>query len=276
MHHQAVRRALGLLLLLFSLSLLPPMAISWWTGDGELVPFAVSMLVMVAIGAVGWWPVRHVRYPIRARSGFVVVAFFWCGLSLISALPFVFGVHFSLVDALFETVSGFTTTGATVVIGLDALPPSILYYRQQLQWLGGMGVIVLAVAILPLLGIGGMQMVRAETPGPIKDQRLAPRMMHTARLLWGLYIGLTALCALAYWLAGMTPFDAIGHSFATISTGGYSTHDASLGHFDSVAIELIAEFFSWSGRSTSPCTSSPGSGARRRATLQTASCARSW
>ena len=135
----------------------------------------------------------------------------------------------TLPDAVFESMSGLTTTGATVLTGLDNLPISILYYRQQLQWLGGMGIIVLAVAVMPMLGIGGMQLYRAEVPGPVKDKKLTPRIKETAKALWYIYLGLTVACALAYWLAGMSAFDAIGHSFSTVAIGGFSTHDQSIG-----------------------------------------------
>ena len=148
-----------------------------------------------------------------------------------------------MTDAIFESVSGLTTTGATVLTGLDSLPPSLLYYRQQLQWFGGLGIIVLAVAVLPMLGVGGMQLYRAETPGPMKDSKLTPKITQTAKALWYVYLGITVICALAYWIAGMTIFDAICHSFSTVAIGGFSTHDASLGYFDSVAIEAVATFF---------------------------------
>ncbi|HSM26771.1 MAG TPA: TrkH family potassium uptake protein, partial [Thioalkalivibrio sp.] len=152
-------------------------------------------------------------------------------------------LHISVTDAVFESMSGLTTTGATVIVGLDDLPRAILWYRQQLQWLGGLGIIVLAVAILPLLGIGGMQLFRAEMPGPLKDNKLAPRIAETARNLWLVYVGLTVACALAYWAAGMDTFDAIAHSFTTVAIGGFSTYDASIGHFDSAAIESVAIIF---------------------------------
>jgi len=149
----------------------------------------------------------------------------------------------SFTDAAFESMSGLTTTGATVLTGLDDLPRALLWYRQQLQWMGGMGIIVLAVAILPLLGVGGMQLFKAETPGPIRDNKLTPRIAETARNLWYIYLGLTVACALAYWAAGMDAFDAIAHSFTTVAIGGFSTYDASIGHFDSVAIEMVAIAF---------------------------------
>jgi len=149
----------------------------------------------------------------------------------------------TLAKAVFEAVSGFTTTGATVINHIDNLPKSILYYRQQLQWLGGLGIIVLAVAVLPMLGIGGMQLYRAETPGPMRDEKLTPRLENTAKALLYIYISLTVACALAYWIAGMTLFDAIGHSYSTVATGGFSTHDASLGYYNSPLIEIIAMVF---------------------------------
>jgi trk system potassium uptake protein TrkH len=148
-----------------------------------------------------------------------------------------------LTDAVFEAVSGLTTTGATVLVGLDALPRSILYYRQQLQWLGGMGIVILAVALLPMLGVGGMSLYRAEMPGPVKDTKLAPRITQSARMLWVVYVTITAACAAGYALAGMSAFDAIGHAFATVAIGGFSHYDASLGQFDSRAVELVAAFF---------------------------------
>ena len=151
------------------------------------------------------------------------------------------GLTFS--DAAFESMSGLTTTGATVMVGLDSLPKSILFYRQQLQWLGGIGIIVLAVAIFPLIGIGGMQLYQTESPGPNKENKLTPRITETARALWLIYVSLTALCALAYWFAGMDAFDAICHSFSTIAIGGFSTHDLSLGYFDNALIETVAVFF---------------------------------
>jgi trk system potassium uptake protein TrkH len=149
----------------------------------------------------------------------------------------------SVTDAFFESMSGLTTTGATVLVGIDDLPISIRYYRQQLQWLGGMGIIVLAVAVMPMLGVGGMQLYRAETPGPMKDTKLTPRIKETAKALWYIYLGLTAVCALSYWLAGMSFFDALGHSFSTVAIGGFSTHDQSLGYFDSPAIAAVAVVF---------------------------------
>jgi trk system potassium uptake protein TrkH len=149
----------------------------------------------------------------------------------------------SWVDALFESMSGLSTTGATILTGIDHLPTSILYYRQQLQWLGGMGIIVLAVAVMPMLGIGGMQLYRAETPGPMKDSRLAPRIAETAKKLWYVYVALTLACMLSYRIAGMSWFDALAHAFSTVAIGGFSTHDSSLAWFDSSAVNIVAGIF---------------------------------
>jgi trk system potassium uptake protein TrkH len=238
-----VARILGLLLVLYSSTLLPPVLISLWYRDGEAIHFLTSMGLTFAAGIVIWFPSRLWVQDLRNRDGFLIVAFFWVGLGAFGALPFLFGPHLSYVDSLFESVSGFTTTGATVIVGLDQLPPSLLYYRQQLQWLGGAGVIVLAVAILPMLGVGGMQMFKAETPGPMKDEKLTPRIAHASRALWLIYVSLTIACALAYWLAGMGLFDAVAHALSTVATAGFSTHDASMAYFQSPAIEGICTLF---------------------------------
>jgi len=241
----AILRILGLLLMIFSTTMLPPVGVALWYGDGALKPFLTAFAITLVTGFLLWLPVRGRRQEMRLRDGFIVVALFWAGLGLSGTLPFVLSEHpnLSFTDALFESISGLTTTGATVIVGLDELPRAILFYRQELQWLGGMGIIVLAVAILPMLGIGGMQLYRAETPGPIKDNKLTPRIAETAKALWYIYLGLTVACAFAYWLAGMTPFDAIAHSFSTVAIGGFSTHDASMGYFDSAVIEAVAIVF---------------------------------
>jgi trk system potassium uptake protein TrkH len=236
----------GLLMMMFSATMLPPMAVAWWyDGYAVVVPFAEAMGAMLALGLLCWLPVRRFKPDLRNRDGFVVVVAFWFLLSLIGALPFMLSEnpHMPLVDAVFETVSGLTTTGGTVLSGLDHMPKAIVYYRAQLNFLGGMGVVVLAVALLPMLGIGGMQLYKAETPGPMKDEKLTPRITETAKNLWYVYVGLNVICTLSYWAAGMSLFDAICHSFATIALGGFSTHDASIGYFQSLTIEGIAGFF---------------------------------
>jgi len=235
--------------MLFSFTLLPPIAIDMFYQEDAALAFFYSYLLLLSVGFVLYLPVRNKRNDLRLRDGFVVVVMFWLVLGAAGAIPFYLyqNLDISVVDALFESVSGLTTTGATVLVGLDNLPHSILFYRQELQWLGGMGIIVLAVAVMPMLGIGGMQLYKAEAPGPVKDNKLTPRIAETAKALWYIYFGLTLVCAIAYWLAGMSLFDAVGHSFSTIAIGGFSTHDASLGYFDSQAIEIIAIIFMFLG-----------------------------
>lgn len=245
MQYKAILKVFGLLLVLFSQSLVPPMVISLFTGDGAIGAFLVGYAVTFGSGLIVWWPLRKFRGDLRIRDGFLLVAFFWLILGLFGAVPLALSSEpgLSITDAVFESVSGLTTTGATIITGLDNLPKSILIYRQQLQWLGGMGVIVLAVAVMPMLGVGGMQLYKAEIPGPMKNNRLTSRIAETAKALWYIYLGLTIACALAYWLAGMSPFDAIGHSFSTIAIGGFSTHDTSMAFFDNPLIESIAIVF---------------------------------
>jgi trk system potassium uptake protein TrkH len=242
-HFAAVQRILGLLVILFSLSMAPPLGVSLWLDDGEAAHFVASLTLILAAGLLLWLPVQRARRDLRHKDGFIIVALFWTVLGALGSLPFILGPHFRFVDALFESVSGFTTTGATIIGDLERIPPSLHLYRHLLQWLGGMGLIVLAVALLPMLGIGGMQLYRAETPGPVKEHKLFPRLTETARVLWLIYMGLTTACALGYWWAGMTPFDALAHSLSTLSTGGFSTHGRSFAHFASPAIELVAQIF---------------------------------
>lgn len=246
MHISVVSRILGVLLMLFSLlAYLPSILVSFIYRDGEVSSFWFALLLTFGTGLALWILTWRSKQQMRTRDGFLVVTLFWTVLSTFGSLPFLFSpdMGMSITDAVFESFSGLTTTGATVLTGLDYMPKSILFYRQQLQWLGGMGIVALAVAVLPMLGIGGMQLYRAESPGPVKNDNLVPRLAETAKALWYIYLGLTVLCALAYWAAGMSLFDAICHSFATVAIGGFSTYDASIGHFDSDAINLIAVLF---------------------------------
>jgi trk system potassium uptake protein TrkH len=242
---QIILNILGILLALFSTSLLPPLALSLIYSDNTTTAFLVAYLVTLATGLTCYLPTRHQGRDLRLRDGFLIVVLFWTVLASFGALPLFLSNNpaMGLTDAFFESMSGLTTTGATVLVGIDDLPISVRYYRQQLQWLGGMGIVVLAVAVMPMLGIGGMQLYRAETPGPIKNSKLTPRITETAKALWYIYLGLTVACAIGYWLAGMTVFDAIGHSFSTVAIGGFSTHDASIGFFDSPLISAIASLF---------------------------------
>lgn len=245
MHILLILRILGILLMLFSITLLSPLLVSLWYSDGAHPGFIWAFLLTFCSGLIMWLPVYRQRGELRNRDGFLITALFWTVLGLFGALPFILNssVDLYISEAVFESISGLTTTGATVIVGLDDLPKSILFYRQQLQWFGGIGIIVIAVAILPMLGIGGMQLYRAETPGPIKDSKLTPRITETAKALFFVYVLLTASCALAYWFAGMTTFDAICHAFSTIAIGGFSTHDASIGFFNSTAIMLVCSVF---------------------------------
>ncbi len=245
MQFLVIQRILGLLLVIFSFSMLPPVAVGLIYNDLSITPFIKGFLLVFIVGAIMWFPVRSRKRELRLREGFLVVVLFWTVLGVSGAAPLMFSneLQISFVDAVFESISALTTTGATVIVGLDDLPKSILFYRQQLQWQGGMGIIVLAVAILPMLGIGGIQLYRAETPGPVKDSKLTPRIKGTAKLLWIIYVAFTVACALAYYFAGMNIFDAVTHSFSTIAIGGFSTHDASMGYFSSHTIELVAVVF---------------------------------
>jgi trk system potassium uptake protein TrkH len=236
----------GLLLVLFSTTMLPPIGVAWWYDDRHVVmPFAETLAATLGLGLLCWLPVCRFKVDLRNRDGFVVVVAFWVLLSLLGTLPFMLAEQpdISFLDAWFETTSGLTTTGATILSDLDALPKAILYYRAQMHFFGGMGIVVLAVALLPMLGIGGMQLYKAETPGPMKDEKLTPRITETAKNLWFIYVSLNVVCALAFWAAGMSPFDAICHAFTTIALGGFSTHDASIGYYQNPLIELIAGTF---------------------------------
>jgi len=239
-----VLKVLGLLLSVFSLTMVVPGLVALYYQDGSAQAFFGAFAVTLVIGLAAYLPLRKRQSPIKLTDGYIIVVMFWTVLGLFGAIPLYLDeqLNLSVAQSIFESMSGFTTTGATVIVGLDTLPPAILLYRQLVQWLGGMGIIVLAVAILPLLGMGGMQLFRAETPGPQKE-KITPRVAETAKLLWYIYLGLTIACMLAYWAAGMSLFDAVGHSFSTVAIGGFSTHDASIGYFESNAIEMVAVVF---------------------------------
>jgi trk system potassium uptake protein TrkH len=245
-YRKATVAMIGLLLVLFSLTMLPPLFVGLSYGDGATTPFLHTFALTLTLGLICWLPLRGNTLDLRNRQGFMVVVGLWFLVSLLSALPFMLAVHphMHITDAVFEATSGLTTTGATVLSNFDNLPHSILYYRAQLNLVGGMGIVVLAVAVLPLFGIGGMQLYRAETPGPMKDEKLTPRIRETAKRLWYLYVGLVIACAFAYWAAGMNLFDAICHSFSTLALGGFSTHSDSIGYFHSPAIEIVGGVFS--------------------------------
>ncbi len=238
---QAMQRIFGAIIALSSLVAVPPMVIAHWLGENTQGAFLDSFLAIGAIGLLLWYPVRHVHVELRLRDGFLVTAAIWILASIVLALPFTLAApHLSLTDAVFEATSGLTTTGVSVIVGLDTLPRSVLFYRQSLGFIGGMGIVILAVAILPMLKVGGMQLFRAETTGPTRDNRLTPRIAETARALWMVYLGLNALCTLTYWVGGMSLFDAICQAMSTVSTTGFSTHDASFGFWHSPMLEGMA------------------------------------
>lgn len=245
MHILSIIRIVGLLVALFSSTMLLPALVALVYRDGGGAEFVSSFVVALLLGVLLWFPNRYHKKELRSKEGFLIVVLFWTVLGSVGAVPFIIGdvPDMSVSEAFFESFSGLTTTGATVLTGLDTLPKAFLFYRQLLQWLGGMGIIVLAVAILPLLGIGGMQLYRAEIPGPVKDTKVTPRIAETAKALWYIYLFITLSCALSYWMAGMTLFDAICHAFSTVAIGGFSTHDASMGYFNSSAINLVTVLF---------------------------------
>ena len=245
MQFRTIIKILGQLVALFSITMVPPALVSLIYKDGGGVPFVLAFVFSIAIGMLAYYPNRKEKGDLKAREGFLIVVLFWLVLGFFASVPLIFlqTPSLSLADAVFEAFSGLTTTGATVLTGIEHLPKSVLFYRQQLQWLGGMGIIVLAVAVLPMLGVGGMQLYRAETPGPVKDSKMTPRIADTAKHLWYIYVSLTAACTISYWAAGMGWFDAICHAFSTIAIGGFSTYDASMGHFDSPLINIICVVF---------------------------------
>jgi len=236
-------RVFGVLLMGFALAMLAPLLLSWVWQDGAATAYDEAFLLSFGAGFILWWAVRHEKHELKVRDGFLMVVMVWTLLPAFACLPLLFHLNISFTDAYFEAVSGLTTTGATVLANLDTLPPSLNLWRGMLVWLGGMGLIVLAVAILPLLGVGGRQMFKAETPGPMKDSQLTPRMTQTAKGLWVVYAAITLACAISYHLAGMDWFDAVMHAFTTMGLGGFSSHDASFGHWDSPTIEMVAIVF---------------------------------
>jgi trk system potassium uptake protein TrkH len=226
----------------FSLSFVVPMIVSLIFNDSALKVFVITFVIVFGLGLVGWLFSRGVDDDLNQKDGFIIITFFWVVLSVAGSIPFIL-IGMPLVDAFFESMSGITTTGATVISSLSTLPESVLFYRQLLQWMGGMGLIVLAIAVMPLLGIGGGQLYKTEIPGAMNDQKLTPRIKETAQALWLIYIVLTAFCALFYYLAGMSWFDAVSHSLSTVSIGGFSTHDESIGYFNNGFIEAVCIVF---------------------------------
>jgi trk system potassium uptake protein TrkH len=239
----------GVIVAVFSAILVLPLLVSWASGDGAAAAYPPAVGLALLCGAVLWWTGRFgERRELQPRDGMLLVSLVWTVLPAFAALPLWFhfreaGMPMSFTDTYFEAVSGLTTTGATVIAGLDQLPVSINLWRCFLQWLGGMGILVLMVAILPLLGVGGSELFKAESAGPIKDNKITPRVEDTAKGLWTVYSGLSLLCLLAYKVGGMSWVDAWAHMFTTMSLGGLSTHDASFAHFKSPLLEWTCVLF---------------------------------
>ena len=235
---------LGSVLALFSVLFLLPISTALYYHESALTPFLVGALSSLAAGLVVRTATLRFRTDLKPRDAYLLVTLTWLVLAAVATVPLLMLLPgLSFTHAFFESMSGLSTTGSTVLYGLDGLPHALNMWRASLSWLGGMGIIVMAVAILPLLGIGGMEMYRSETPGPVKDAKLTPRIAQTAQLLWFVYAGLTAVCAVALRAAGMNWFDAICHAFSALSLGGFSTHDASIGYFHSPLIEMVLMIF---------------------------------
>ncbi len=238
-------KVLGTLLMIFSFFMLVPASVSLFYHDSGFIPFVCSFFITFTSGLLVWWVFHAADQELKIRDGFLIVAGFWVVLSVFGSIPFMLisEPHLSFTDSMFESMSGLTTTGASVMTHISMLPKSLLYYRQQLLFLGGMGIVILAVAVLPMIGVGGMQLYRAEATGPVKNTKLKPRMKDTAKLLWLVYVGLAVACIIAYKLCGMSLFDAIGEGFSTVSTGGFSYHDTGFAYYHSAKIDLVASFF---------------------------------
>jgi len=242
MNYKSILNLLGILLGIFSLSFIPPLILTYMYSESGGEVFLYSFLFFSIFGVAVWAATRQKNLTLNISDGFVVTTLFWVVLACAGSVPFYF-FGLSVSDAVFESASGITTTGATTIVGLDNLPKSILLYRQLLQWIGGMGLIVLAVAVMPALGIGGGQLYKMELPGSHGNQKLTPKITDSAKALWKIYVGLTVACATLYLLSGMNVFDSIAHSLSTVAGGGFSTHDGSIGFFDSALIEAVCIIF---------------------------------
>jgi trk system potassium uptake protein len=238
-----VAHVFAMVMMVFAVTMLAPLIMAIWELDPALWSFVVSAFATFALGALLWLTTRRFKRELKTRDGLMLVALTWIALPAVAGFPLWNYLPINFTRAYFEAASGLTTTGGTVLSALEDLPRSINLWRHLLSWLGGMGIIVLAVAIFPMLSVGGMQIYRAEMPGPMKDSRLTPRIGQTAKLLWAAYAGLTAACIVCLKFAGMNWFDAVCHGFSALSLGGFSTYDANVGHFDSLRIELVLTGF---------------------------------
>ena len=242
MNFKSIVNLFSILILFFSISYIFPIIVSLIYKDGAINLFLSTLSIVSLIGIIGVFLTRGEDNNLSQKDGFVIIVLFWIVLSFAGSVPFYLS-GMTFIDSIFESTSGITTTGATVISNIDALPESLLFYRQLLQWMGGMGLIVLAIAVMPLLGIGGGQIYKTEVPGAMGEQRLTPRIKETAQALWLIYLGLTIACAVLYYFNGMSVFDSISHAMSTVAIGGFSTHNESIGFFDSISIELICMVF---------------------------------
>ena len=242
MNLKSILNLFSILVLFFSFSFIFPIIVSIIYEDGALHLFLKTLIIVASIGFIGFFFTRKVKSELSQKDGFLIIVMFWVVLSSVGSVPFYLS-GMSAIDSFFESMSGITTTGATVIANIDILPESILFYRQLLQWMGGMGLIVLAIAVMPLLGIGGGQLYKTEIPGAMKEQKLTPRIKETAQALWVIYLGLTVACCLMYYINGMTFFDAVSHAMSTVAIGGFSTHNESIGFYNSISIEFICMVF---------------------------------
>ena len=242
MNFKSILKLFSILVLFFSISYVFPIVVSIIFNDGAINLFLYPLIGVSSIGLSGFYITRNVNNELSQKDGFIIIVMFWVVLCFAGSIPFnLSGMTF--IDSIFESMSGITTTGATVVSNLDNLPESLLFYRQLLQWMGGMGLIVLAIAVMPLLGIGGGQIYKTEIPGAMGEQRLTPRIKETAQVLWLIYFGLTVICGVFYYIGGMNAFDAVSHAMSTVAIGGFSTHNESIGYFNSLSIEIVCIIF---------------------------------
>ena len=242
MNFKSILKLFSILVLFFSISYVFPIVVSIIFNDGAINLFLSPLIGVSLIGLSGFYVTRNVNNELSQKDGFVIIVMFWVVLCFAGSIPFYLS-GMTFIDSIFESMSGITTTGATVVSNLDNLPESLLFYRQLLQWMGGMGLIVLAIAVMPLLGIGGGQIYKTEIPGAMGEQRLTPRIKETAQVLWLIYFGLTVICGVFYYIGGMNSFDAVSHAMSTVAIGGFSTHNESIGYFNSLSIEIVCIIF---------------------------------
>ena len=242
MNFKAIINLFSILVLFFSFSYVFPIVVSIVFNDNSLYLFLPAFIFVGILGLIGFLLTKGVQRDLSSKDGFVIIVMFWLVLSLAGSIPFYLS-GMSPIDSFFESMSGITTTGATVISNVESLPESLKFYRQLLQWMGGMGLIVLAIAVMPLLGIGGGQLFKTDIPGAMGEQRLTPRIQETAKALWSIYLGLTVLCTIFFTIAGMSFFDAISHAMSTVSIGGFSTYNDSIGHFNDLTIEIICMIF---------------------------------